>query len=64
VILVANEVVDEARKYKKELILFKVDFRKAYDSIDWNYLGEVMLKMGFPTLWRKCVASFFGGQAI
>jgi len=33
-ILVANEVVDEARKCKKELILFKVDFEKAYDSID------------------------------
>jgi len=32
-ILVANEVVDDARKCKKELLLFKVDFEKAYDSI-------------------------------
>jgi len=31
---VANEVVDEAKKCKKELLLFKVDFKKAYDSID------------------------------
>ena len=31
-ILVANEVVDKARKLKKELLLFKVDFEKAYDS--------------------------------
>ena len=36
-ILVANEVVDDARKCKKELLLFKVDFEKAYDSIDWGY---------------------------
>ena len=50
-ILVANEIVDEAHRCKKELILFKVDFKKAYDSIDWGYLEEVMLKMGFPTLW-------------
>ncbi|KAK2413749.1 hypothetical protein QL285_036426 [Trifolium repens] len=34
-ILIANEVVDEARKAKKELLLFKVDFEKAYDSVDW-----------------------------
>jgi hypothetical protein len=54
-ILVANEVVDEARKRKKELLLFKVDFEKAYDSIDWYYLEEVMVKMGFPTLWRKWI---------
>ena len=33
-ILIANEVVDKARKTKKELLLFKVDFEKAYDSVD------------------------------
>jgi hypothetical protein len=32
--LIANEVVDEARKSKKDLMLFKVDFEKAYDSVD------------------------------
>jgi hypothetical protein len=59
-ILVANEIVDEARKCKKELLLFKVDFEKAYDSIDWNYLDEVMIKMGFPTLWRKWIKECVG----
>jgi hypothetical protein len=39
-ILVANEVVDEARKCKMELLLFKVDFEKAYDSIEWGYFGR------------------------
>jgi len=52
-ILIANEVVDEARKTKKELLLFKVDFEKAYDSVDWGYLDSVMGNMGFSTLWRK-----------
>jgi hypothetical protein len=33
-ILIFNEVVDEARRAKKELLLFKVDFEKAYDSVD------------------------------
>ena len=33
-IIVVNEVVDEARKMKKELLLFKVDFEKAYDSVN------------------------------
>jgi hypothetical protein len=52
-ILIANEVVDEACKTKKELMLFKVDFEKAYDSVDWGYLDAVMGKMAFPPLWRK-----------
>ncbi|KAK2407627.1 hypothetical protein QL285_043230 [Trifolium repens] len=54
-ILIANEVVDEARRSKKELMLFKVDFEKAYDSVDWGYLDDVMGRMGFPTLWRKWI---------
>jgi len=33
-ILIANEVVDEAWNKKKDLMLFKVDFEKAYDSVD------------------------------
>jgi hypothetical protein len=35
-ILIANEVVDEARKFKKELMLFKVDFEKSYDLVGWG----------------------------
>ncbi|GAU51587.1 hypothetical protein TSUD_414310 [Trifolium subterraneum] len=54
-ILIANEVVDEARRSKKDLMLFKVDFEKAYDSVDWGYLDSVMGSMGFPTLWRKWI---------
>ncbi|GAU43105.1 hypothetical protein TSUD_373000 [Trifolium subterraneum] len=54
-ILIANEAVDEARKTKKELLLFKVDFEKAYDSVDWGYLDAVMGKMSFPVLWRKWI---------
>jgi hypothetical protein len=52
-ILIANEVVDEARRSKRELLLFKVDFEKAYDSIDLRYLDAVMKNMNIPTIWRK-----------
>jgi hypothetical protein len=33
-ILIANEVVDDAKKRKKETLMFKVDFEKAYDSVE------------------------------
>jgi len=59
-ILIANEVVDEAKRMNKDLLLFKVDFEKAYDSIDLNYLNSVMLSMNFPTLWRKWIMECIG----
>ncbi|GAU13437.1 hypothetical protein TSUD_127330 [Trifolium subterraneum] len=55
VILIANEIVDEAKKEKKDPLLFKVDFEKACDSVDWGYLEEVMLKMNFPGVWRNWI---------
>jgi len=41
-------------------MLFKVDFEKAYDSIDWIYLDTIMSQMGFPTLWRKWMKECIG----
>jgi hypothetical protein len=48
-------VVDEARKSKKELMLFKIDFKKAYYSVDWGYLDAVMCKMAFSVYERKWI---------
>jgi hypothetical protein len=46
----------KAKKSQKELLIFKVDFEKAYDSVDWRYLDTVMRKMSFPTLWWKWIS--------
>ncbi|MCI30618.1 transposon TX1 putative protein, partial [Trifolium medium] len=35
-VLVVNEVVDLAKKSGKACLIFKVDFEKAYDSVDWS----------------------------
>jgi len=59
-ILIVNEVVDEARKTNKELMLFKVDFEKAYDSVDWGYLDAVMRNMVlYPHFGPKNTCSIF-----
>ena len=59
-VLIANEAVDEARRRNKEMILFKVDFEKAYDVVDLHYLDIVMVKMNFPTLWRNWISKCVG----
>lgn len=54
-LLTANEVMDDARRLKKELLLFIVNLEKAFDSVDWKYFETVMEKMNIPTLWRKLI---------
>jgi hypothetical protein len=58
-ILIANEVVDEVRNSKKELLLFQVDFEKAYDSINWDYLDALMGRMSFLINGRSGLKSAF-----
>lgn len=50
-VLIANEVVD-FKKSKKKSLIFKVDFEKAYDCINWEFLFSVMEQMGFGRKWR------------
>lgn len=60
-ILIANELVEETRRTNKKGVVFKIDFEKAYDMVDWNFLDFVMGKKGFNNRWRKwikgCISS-------
>jgi len=44
--LIANETVNWLRKKKKSGILLKLDFEKAYDTIDWVSMDMVLKEMG------------------
>nr|GEW91660.1 hypothetical protein [Tanacetum cinerariifolium] len=49
--LILNEVMAWYRKCKKELMVFKFDFKKAFDSLRWDYLDMIMGKRGFGHKW-------------
>ncbi|XP_071695366.1 secreted RxLR effector protein 78-like [Rutidosis leptorrhynchoides] len=42
---------------KKKGIIFKVDFEKAFDSLNWCFLFEVMKCTGFGSKWIKWIES-------
>ncbi|GJZ98267.1 RNA-directed DNA polymerase, eukaryota, reverse transcriptase zinc-binding domain protein [Tanacetum coccineum] len=48
---ILNEVVQWCKAKKKQAMIFKVDFEKAYDSVRWDYSDEVMKKFGFGERW-------------
>ncbi|GJW61477.1 putative RNA-directed DNA polymerase, eukaryota, reverse transcriptase zinc-binding domain protein [Tanacetum coccineum] len=45
--LILSEVIDWFKKIKKKMLIFKVDFEKAFDSVSWKYLDFVLLSLGF-----------------
>lgn len=44
---ILNEVMQWRRIKKKQALIFKVDFEKAYDSVRWDFLDDVLYKFGF-----------------
>jgi hypothetical protein len=38
-VMVVNEIIDLAKKTGRECMVFKVDYEKAYDSVDWGFFG-------------------------
>ncbi|WJX67033.1 hypothetical protein P8452_51532 [Trifolium repens] len=65
-VMVVNEVVDMAKKSGKNCLILKVDFEKAYDSVDWSFLDYMLGRFGFCDQWRKWIRTcvFSGSMSI
>ena len=51
VALIANEVVDSMLRRNDGGVVCKLDIEKAYDHVNWEYVLEVMRRMGFGQRW-------------
>jgi hypothetical protein len=60
-VVVLHETIHELQRKKMDGVLFKIDFKKAYDKVNWNILQQVMRMKGFPLKWRNWVAHFIQG---
>jgi hypothetical protein len=60
-VLIANEAIAYIKEKQGKAYLFKLDFHKAFDSVLWEYINEVMASMGFGTRWRgwimQCIST-------
>ncbi|XP_040869025.1 secreted RxLR effector protein 78-like [Glycine max] len=54
-VMIANEVLAEAKFKNNPCMVFKLDFEKAYDLVSWGFLNYMMMKMGFCERWRKWI---------
>ncbi|GJX36378.1 putative RNA-directed DNA polymerase, eukaryota, reverse transcriptase zinc-binding domain protein [Tanacetum coccineum] len=60
--LIISEIIQWYKKRKKKMLIFKVDFEKAFDSVSWKYLDFILHSLNFGSKWRSwiraCLHSF------
>ena len=50
-VVILHETIHEMHKKKKNGVVLKLDFEKAYDKVKWPFLQQVLWMKGFSTKW-------------
>lgn len=58
--LSTREIIHHLSAGGHEAVFAKVDFSKAFDSINWNFLIMVMEGRGFPPRWIRWISDILG----
>lgn len=58
-ILITNEIIHSIKKKQVEGIILKLDFEKAFDSVDWDFLWNALEGLGFQHIWIDWIKSIF-----
>jgi len=55
--LYTQNIIRELHRAGKPTLFLKLDIAKAFDTVRWDYLQEVLEQLGFGQRWRKWVTT-------
>ncbi len=58
-VFIAQDSLDWAVESDQELVLLLLDFEKAFDRIEWNFLFTALSKLGFNSTWVRWVRTLY-----
>ena len=50
-VVLAHEVIHEVKKSNAPGLVLKLDYEKAYDRVNWDFLFEMLESRGFGSKW-------------
>jgi hypothetical protein len=60
--LYVQRVIRKLHKNSQSALFVKLDVSKAFDSLNWAYLLDVLKARGFPQRWRNWIAAILGSS--
>jgi hypothetical protein len=62
--LALMEIIHDIRKRKHSGVILKLDFEKAYDRVNWDFLGEVLRCKGFDEGYIHRILQLVSGDKL
>jgi hypothetical protein len=63
-VIVLHKTIYEMHRKKQDGLIFKFDFEKAYNKINWSFVQQTLRMKGFLTIWCRWIASFMEGDHV
>jgi Reverse transcriptase (RNA-dependent DNA polymerase) len=57
-VVCAHEVLHQVKLFKTKGVLFKIDFEKTFDHVNWDFLLETLVGRGFGPKWMIWIKSY------
>ena len=54
-VVILHETIHEMHRKKLDGIILKLDFEKAYDKVNWDFLQQTLRMKGFAPIWCKWI---------
>jgi hypothetical protein len=59
--VILHETIHKLHTKKQDGVIFKIDFEKAYDKVNWNFLQQTLRMKGFSQIWCEWIRLFTQG---
>jgi len=50
-VVILHKTIHELHTKKRDGVIFKIDFEKAYDKVKWSFLQQTLRMKGFSPKW-------------
>jgi len=63
-IVILHETIHELHTKKRNGVIFKIDFEKAYDKVKWSFLQQTLRMKGFSPKWCRWIEGMVTGGSV
>jgi hypothetical protein len=63
-VVTAHEIIHSVHQSEEPGVVLKLDYEKAYDKVNWNFLLDVLRKRGFGQKWLAWMEKFWHNGSV